>query len=137
MFHNSNVFGSCIIHLLYTGRVKIKKIIPAPKEVAAFSCSVYTVSGRVGERASECSSRQTCDERENKSRFLTLDLYKYLYFTAVTEPHANNTAKAVTYKPANSSRGLFLTALMTKIQSFWNVIPCQLVNIYQYTRHNI
>jgi len=30
--HNSNVFGSCIIHILYTGCAKIKKkIIPAPK----------------------------------------------------------------------------------------------------------
>ena len=25
LFHNSNVFGSCIIHILYTGRAKIKK----------------------------------------------------------------------------------------------------------------
>jgi len=24
-FHNSNVFGSCIIHILYTGCAKIKK----------------------------------------------------------------------------------------------------------------
>ena len=31
MFHNSNLFGSCIIHILYTGCAKIKKIIPAPK----------------------------------------------------------------------------------------------------------
>jgi len=32
LFHNSNVFGSCIIHTLYTGCAKIKKkIIPAPK----------------------------------------------------------------------------------------------------------
>jgi hypothetical protein len=31
LFHNSNVFGSCIIHILYTGCAKIKKIIPAPK----------------------------------------------------------------------------------------------------------
>ena len=33
LFHNSNVFGSCIIHILYTGCVKIKNtyIIPAPK----------------------------------------------------------------------------------------------------------
>ena len=30
LFHNSNVFGSCIIHILYTGCAKIKKIIPAP-----------------------------------------------------------------------------------------------------------
>ena len=25
LFHNSNVFGSCIIHILYTGYAKIKK----------------------------------------------------------------------------------------------------------------
>ena len=31
MFHNSNLFGSCIIHVLYTECAKIKKIIPAPK----------------------------------------------------------------------------------------------------------
>jgi len=33
LFHNSNVFGSCIIHILYTGCAKIKKIIPAPKDL--------------------------------------------------------------------------------------------------------
>jgi len=31
LFHNSNLFGSCIIHILYTVCAKIKKIIPAPK----------------------------------------------------------------------------------------------------------
>ena len=31
LFHKSNVFGSCVIHILYTGCAKIKKIIPAPK----------------------------------------------------------------------------------------------------------
>jgi len=31
LFHNSNVLGSGIIHILYTGCAKIKKIIPAPK----------------------------------------------------------------------------------------------------------
>jgi len=30
LFHNSNIFGSCFIHILYTGCVKIKKKIPAP-----------------------------------------------------------------------------------------------------------
>jgi hypothetical protein len=30
LFHNFNVFGSCIIHILYTECAKIKKIIPAP-----------------------------------------------------------------------------------------------------------
>ena len=31
LFHNANLFGSCIIHILYTGCATIKKIIPAPK----------------------------------------------------------------------------------------------------------
>ena len=31
LFHNSNVFGSYIIHVLYTECAEIKKIIPAPK----------------------------------------------------------------------------------------------------------
>ena len=30
-FHNANLFGSCIIHILYTECAKIKKIIPAPR----------------------------------------------------------------------------------------------------------
>ena len=29
--HNANLFGSCIIHILYTECAKIEKIIPAPK----------------------------------------------------------------------------------------------------------
>ena len=31
LFHNFNLFGSCIIHILYTECAKIKKIIPSPK----------------------------------------------------------------------------------------------------------
>ena len=31
LFHNSNVFGSCVIQILYTECAKIKKIIPEPK----------------------------------------------------------------------------------------------------------
>ena len=31
LFHKSNVFGSCNIHILHTECAKIKKIIPAPK----------------------------------------------------------------------------------------------------------
>jgi len=31
LFHKSNVFAYCVIHILYTGCAKIKKIIPAPK----------------------------------------------------------------------------------------------------------
>jgi len=35
-FHNSKVFGFCIIHILYTGCAKIKKkTIPAPKVYSA------------------------------------------------------------------------------------------------------
>jgi len=37
LFHNANLFGSCIIHILYTGCAKIKKkIIPAPKGYSLF-----------------------------------------------------------------------------------------------------
>jgi hypothetical protein len=32
LFHNANLFGSCIIHILYTECAKIKKIILAPKD---------------------------------------------------------------------------------------------------------
>jgi hypothetical protein len=31
LFHNANLFGSCIIHILYTKCAKIENIIPAPK----------------------------------------------------------------------------------------------------------
>jgi len=31
VFHNSNVFGSCFIHILCTECAKIKKKIPTPK----------------------------------------------------------------------------------------------------------
>ena len=30
-FKHANLFGSCIINILYTGCAEIKKIIPAPK----------------------------------------------------------------------------------------------------------
>ena len=33
LFHNSNVFGSCIIHILYTGSAKIKKKKSGPKRL--------------------------------------------------------------------------------------------------------
>jgi len=35
LFHNSNVFGSCIIHILYTGRAKIKKNNSGAKRLKA------------------------------------------------------------------------------------------------------
>jgi len=31
LFHNANLFGFCIIYILYTACAKIKKLIPAPK----------------------------------------------------------------------------------------------------------
>ena len=31
LFRNANLFGSCIIHILYTECAEIKKIIPAPQ----------------------------------------------------------------------------------------------------------
>ena len=40
LFHNSNVFGTCIIHILYTGCGKIKKkIIPAPRRLMQYYAS--------------------------------------------------------------------------------------------------
>ena len=44
LFHNSNVFGSCIIHILYTGCAKIKKSNYGTKRLMAFyGTSLYTV----------------------------------------------------------------------------------------------
>jgi len=37
LFHNSNVFGSCIIHILYTGCAKIKKKNSGAKSLTASS----------------------------------------------------------------------------------------------------
>ena len=31
LFHNATFFGSCVVHILYTGCAKIKKKNPAPK----------------------------------------------------------------------------------------------------------
>ena len=33
LFHNSNVFGSCFIHILYTGCAKIKKNNSGPERL--------------------------------------------------------------------------------------------------------
>jgi len=55
LFHNSNVFGSCIIRILYTECAKIKKkIIPAPKGwewVELYLHSPCMCSGRVRGRS--------------------------------------------------------------------------------------
>jgi len=49
LFHNSNVFDSCIIHILYTGCAKIKKNNSGAKRLMppeAPSTSVYFISVR-------------------------------------------------------------------------------------------
>jgi len=39
LFHNSNVFGSCIIHILYTGVLKLKKNSSGVKSlIYSFHC---------------------------------------------------------------------------------------------------
>jgi len=51
LFHNSNIFGSCIIHILYTGCAKIKKnnsgakrlILPPTDSSAAFSPNIHVL----------------------------------------------------------------------------------------------
>jgi len=53
LFHNANVFGSCIIHVLYTGCAKIKKIIPAPKSSSEID------AGSVGNNYADVSRRHT------------------------------------------------------------------------------
>jgi len=38
LFHNSNVFGSCVIHILYTGVLKLKKIRPKMLKCKFYRC---------------------------------------------------------------------------------------------------
>ena len=40
-FHNSNLFGSCIIHILYTGRAKIKNN-SGPKRLISTLTNAHT-----------------------------------------------------------------------------------------------
>ena len=41
MFHNSNVFGSCIIHILYTGVLKFKKKFRRQQVNRVFSLQLW------------------------------------------------------------------------------------------------
>jgi len=41
LFHNSNVFGSCIIHILYTGCAKIKKNNYGTKRLMLKSSNIF------------------------------------------------------------------------------------------------
>jgi len=50
LFHNFNLFGSCIIHILYTGVLKLKKNISGAKRLIE-----PDVCGRVGTNISSCS----------------------------------------------------------------------------------
>ena len=47
LFHNSNVFGSCIIHILYTGVLKLKKKIPEAKVKERVELYFYSPSWTV------------------------------------------------------------------------------------------
>ena len=40
LFHNSNVFGSCIIHILYTGVLKLKNNPGAKTLIKEFICQI-------------------------------------------------------------------------------------------------
>ena len=40
LFHNSNVFGSCIIHILYTGVLKLKKNNSGAKRLTFTNCTL-------------------------------------------------------------------------------------------------
>ena len=44
LFHNSNVFGSCVIHILYTGCAKIKKNNSGAKRLSTPACVVLFYS---------------------------------------------------------------------------------------------
>ena len=46
LFHNSNVFGSCIIHILYTGCAKIKKNNSGAKRLR-YCATIRKVAGSI------------------------------------------------------------------------------------------
>ena len=51
LFHNSNVFGSCIIHILYTGCAKIKKNNSGAKRLRiGFTSDTFRNSVRICSR---------------------------------------------------------------------------------------
>ena len=41
LFHNSNIFGSCFIHILYTGCAKIKKNNSVAKRLKQYMLSTF------------------------------------------------------------------------------------------------
>ena len=68
LFHNANVFGSCIIHVLYTGcaKIKKKKIIPAPKGLAGRRTQPNPLSRNKG--ADACPTGDTKPNLEYHAR---------------------------------------------------------------------
>ena len=68
LFHNSNVFGSCIIHILYTGGAKIKKKKfrrqkdKASAEVQEVSRRPLIAKNRGRSHSSPC---EICDEQSD------------------------------------------------------------------------
>ena len=45
LFHNSNVFGSCIIHILYTGVLKLKKFTFYIQDVLKLKKFTFNIQG--------------------------------------------------------------------------------------------
>ena len=45
LFHNSNLFGSCIIHILYTGCAKIKKNNSGAKRLIIVAPTLFYARG--------------------------------------------------------------------------------------------
>ena len=43
LFHNSNIFGTCIIHILYTGCARIKKNNSSAKRLRCFNATIVAV----------------------------------------------------------------------------------------------
>ena len=55
LFHNSNVFGSCIIHILYTGCVKLKnKYFRRQKVKVKVAVTVRHGDSATGQRTAHC-----------------------------------------------------------------------------------
>ena len=94
LFHNANLFGSCIIHILYTGCVKIKK-----NNSGANSLRVYEIELQVMKAAgslinivncilrqaddiqtvvlSGCKSCSVCMSRRHWNNYKRLDMVQY------------------------------------------------------------
>jgi len=77
LFHNSNVFGSCIIHILYTGCAKIQKNNSGAKRLMSAhrrAVDLTSILLRIGRSRSEASAQRPttltsrCDCTQNFQR---------------------------------------------------------------------